>query len=338
VILRMPDRGVRAAVVALPGAGDGRARQPLFEQIGRSLSVMDVAVLSYTRRTVDEGDTPIAVQAAHAIGAMRALKGRLQCPVGLFGFSQGAWAATVAAADDAAGFLVVLGCSGVSPAEQMRFYTDELLRRRGFDERDRTRSRDLRLRFEKFRRRARPGASERERLAAALRDAPRESWFPYACLPDSPPPEGRGWSDMDFDPAPTFGTALLDVRVLPWRPRARVMKADAIRENVDPFVAVDDLHGLVVGLAVWVAIIIAAPLIVLVLAVGLLSVELPLVAALAVILVVVRFAGLIPWQVLIVDRVTGEERRERYRSLWGALRRISAVNSDRRIKVRWAWT
>lgn len=116
------------------------------------------------------------------------------------------------------------------------------------------------------------------------------------------------------------------------------MKADAIRENVDPFVAVDDLHGLVVGLAVWVAIIIAAPLIVLVLAVGLLSVELPLVAAVAVILVVVRFAGLIPWQVLIVDRVTGEERRERYRSLWGALRRISAVNSDRRIKVRWAWT
>lgn len=204
VILRMPDRGVRAAVVALPGAGDGRARQPLFEQIGRSLSVMDVAVLSYTRRTVDEGDTPIAVQAADAIGAMRALKGRLQCPVGLFGFSQGAWAATVAAADDAAGFLVVLGCSGVSPAEQMRFYTDELLRRRGFDERDRTRSRDLRLRFEKFRR-ARPGAWERERLAAALRDASRESWFPYACLPDSPPPEGRGWSDMDFDPAPTFG-------------------------------------------------------------------------------------------------------------------------------------
>lgn len=203
-ILRMPDHGVSAAVVALPGADDGSARQPLFEQIGRNLSTMDVAVLSYARRTVDEGDTPVAVQAADAIGAMRALKGSLQCPVGLFGFSQGAWAATLAATDEAADFLIVLGCSGVSPAEQMRFYTDELLRRRGFNERDRARSRDLRLQFEKYRR-AQPDTSARERLAAALRDASQESWFPYACLTDVPPPDGQGWPDMDFDPRPSFG-------------------------------------------------------------------------------------------------------------------------------------
>jgi hypothetical protein len=42
--------------------------------------------------------------------------------------------------------------------------------------------------------------------------------------------------------------------------------------------------------------------------------------------------------VVIVDQVTGEERRETYRNLWRAARRIRSVNSDRRVKVRWAWS
>ncbi len=132
-------------------------------------------------------------------------------------------------------------------------------------------------------------------------------------------------------------TALLDVRALPWRPRARVMKPDTLRENTDPFMVVDDLQGVVLGLALWLVIIIAAPLIVLVLAAGLLSVELPVVLALGLILLVVRFAGLLPWTVVIVDQVSGDERRESYRNLWRAARRVRAVNSDRRVKVRWAW-
>ena len=75
----------------------------------------------------------------------------------------------------------------------------------------------------------------------------------------------------------------------------------------------------------------------LVLAAGWLSVELPIVVVLAVVFVVVRFTGLMPWKVLIVDLVSGEERCERYRFLWRALRRIREVNNDRRVKVRWAW-
>ena len=132
-------------------------------------------------------------------------------------------------------------------------------------------------------------------------------------------------------------TALLDVRVLPWRPRARVTKPETLRDNADPFMAIDDLEGVVLGLALWLVIIIAAPLIVLVLAAGLLSVELPIVIALGLILLVVRFAGLLPWTVVIVDQVTGDEQRESYRNLLLAARRIRAVNSDRRVKVRWAW-
>lgn len=132
-------------------------------------------------------------------------------------------------------------------------------------------------------------------------------------------------------------TALLDVRVLPWRPRARVMKPEALRGTADQIVVGDDVAGVVIGLAVWLGIIVAAPLIVLVLAVGLLSVELPIVLALGLMLLVVRFTGLLPWEVLIVDQVTGEEQRERYRSVWRAARRIREVNCDRRVKVRWAW-
>lgn len=132
-------------------------------------------------------------------------------------------------------------------------------------------------------------------------------------------------------------TALLDVRVLPWRPRARVMKPDTLRDNAEPFLDFGDLSGVVLGIVLWIAILILAPLIVLVLAVLLFSVELPIVLALAVILLVVRFTGLMPWTVVVVNTVNGEEQTERYRLLWRAVARIRAVNADRRVKVRWAW-
>jgi hypothetical protein len=132
-------------------------------------------------------------------------------------------------------------------------------------------------------------------------------------------------------------TALLDVRLLPWGPRTRVMKPSTLRENADPLMAADDVAGILVGLALWLVVLVAAPLVVLVLAAGLLSVELPVVLALGVVLMAVRFTGLMPWTVVIVDKVTGAERRETYRNLWRAARRIRAINGDRRVKIRWSW-
>jgi hypothetical protein len=133
-------------------------------------------------------------------------------------------------------------------------------------------------------------------------------------------------------------TALLDVRVFPWRPRARVMKPATLRQSADPSLwDFDGVEGVVIGLALWLTILVAAPLGVLVLAAGLFSVELPLVSALAVLLVVARFTGLIPWTVIVLDKISGEERTERYRNLWTATRRIRSVNHDRRVNVRWAW-
>ncbi len=204
-VLRLPDGRVSAGLVMLHGASDGRARQPLFDQLAESLAPLGIAALGYERRVVAGGDTPLDEQAADAVGAVRALRTRLGRPVGVFGFSQGAWAAALAAADDAVGFLIVLGCSGVTPAEQMRFYTDELLRRHGFSERERGRNRGLRLRLEEHLRRPVPDPSVRDALDADLRAAAREPWFPLSYLPSAAPPDSAGWGDMDVDPAPTFG-------------------------------------------------------------------------------------------------------------------------------------
>lgn len=203
-VLRMPDGEVVAGLVTLHGAGNGRARQPLFDQIGQCLAPLGIAVLSYDRRAVDRGDTSLHVQAADAVAAVRVLWSNVGSRVGVFGFSQGAWAAALAAADDAVGFLVVLGCSGVTPAEQMRFYTDELLRRRGFGSRERAANREVRMRLEEYLRAAETNPTDRTALSDALRAASREPWFPSSYLPPTLPPAGTSWDDMDFDPVPSF--------------------------------------------------------------------------------------------------------------------------------------
>lgn len=133
-------------------------------------------------------------------------------------------------------------------------------------------------------------------------------------------------------------SACLEVRVLPWRPRRRVMKVEDLREVSAELVGGStDPTDFAISLGLWLAIVIAAPLIVLMLAAGLFSVELPLVLAIAVLLAVLRFAGVIPWTVLTVDAVSGTETRSSYRSLLRAVRRVREINHDRRVQVRWSW-
>ena len=138
-------------------------------------------------------------------------------------------------------------------------------------------------------------------------------------------------------------SALLEVRVLPWRPRRRVLDKDLIGEGGPPDLVsgADDPAGVVVGivlsLVVWILLIVAAPLIVLVLAIAFLPVEIAFVAVLALLLVVARLLGVVPWTVVVVDLVQKTERRESYRNLLHAVRRIRELNHDRRVLVRWAW-
>ncbi len=200
-VLRIPDGAVRGGLVALHGSSDGRARQPLFEHLGRALAPSGVAVLSYDRRRSGlEEDTPFFVQAEDAVRAMTALRTELDVPVGVFGFSQGAWAAALAGAEEVTSYVVLLGCSGVSPAEQMRFHMDDVMRRVGFDDAEREQALALRRQAEEYLR----GGLDRDTVAAALHEADGQPWFARSFLPTELP-DRDAWSDMDFDPAPSFG-------------------------------------------------------------------------------------------------------------------------------------
>ena len=110
---------------------------------------------------------------------MATLAAEIHAPVGLYGFSQGAWAAALAAsASENVSFLVLLGSCGVSPAVQMRFYTDELLRRAGYDDAARAQLRALRLAVEDVLR----GQGDRDATAGLLAAGASEPWFPLAYL------------------------------------------------------------------------------------------------------------------------------------------------------------
>ena len=134
-------------------------------------------------------------------------------------------------------------------------------------------------------------------------------------------------------------SAWIEVRVFPWLLRTRTMRASTLRERVsdlDALMAIDDLAGIIIGLGVWLGILIAAPLIVLVLAGLLFSVELPVLIIIGALLALARFAGLIPWTVVTLDPL-GQEERTSTRNFVRALQQVRRANGDRRVSVRWAW-
>ena len=202
--LALPDGPVRGGVVPLHPASDGSRRQFLFEHLAETVVPRGVAVLRFDRRASSGGDVPFETQADDALQALRELRTLPEvgsAPLGLWAWSQGAWAAAVAAARSAeVAFLILLAACGVSPAEQMRYGTGEQLRRHGHD--DQQALREL--------------AEVRAALEDALRDPNRldplqavidryaeRPWFELAYVPRTLDPSAD-WRDMDFDPAPIF--------------------------------------------------------------------------------------------------------------------------------------
>jgi uncharacterized protein len=199
--LALPEGQARAGVVPLHPASDGSRRQFLFQHLVDTVVPRGIAVLRYDRRPSPTGeDVPFDAQADDALQALDELRGEVgDVPLGLWAWSQGAWAAALAAArsPDVA-FLVLLAACGVSPAVQMRYGTAEQLRRNGFgDEQSLAELAELRAALE-----------------AALRDSGRldvsqavvdryadRPWFPLAHVDRTLDPAAE-WPDMDFDPAP----------------------------------------------------------------------------------------------------------------------------------------
>lgn len=201
--LTVPEGTVRGGVVPLHPAGDGSRRQFLFEHLADTVVPRGIAILRYDRRPspADE-DVPFDIQAGDALRALDELRAELgDVPLGLWAWSQGAWAGALAASRSSdIAFLVLLAACGVSPAVQMRYGTAEQLRRHGFGE-DPALSElaELRAAFEEaLRDHSRVGAAQ----ALVDRNADRP-WFELAYVPRTLDPNDE-WPDMDFDPAPTL--------------------------------------------------------------------------------------------------------------------------------------
>jgi pimeloyl-ACP methyl ester carboxylesterase len=127
--------------------------------------------------------------------------------VGLWGISQGAWVAPLAATRSTeVAFLVLLASTGVTPADQMRYAVAEQIRRSGFDEQAVSRAVALRDDAERW---VRDG--DARDLDGELAAAAREPWWNLAFLPESLPPEDEADSarraiaeEMFFEPEPVF--------------------------------------------------------------------------------------------------------------------------------------
>ena len=199
--LTLPEGSARAGIVPLHPASDGSRRQFLFEHLADTVVPRGVAVLRFDRRPSPSGDdVAFAVQAEDALQAVDELRAEVgDVPIGLWAWSQGAWAAALAAArSQEVAFLVLLAACGVSPAVQMRYGTAEQLRRNGFgDEQALSELAELRAALEDaFRDPGRLSASQ----AVVDRYADRP-WFPLANVARTLDPAAE-WPDMDFDPAP----------------------------------------------------------------------------------------------------------------------------------------
>ena len=130
--------GARAGLIPLHPANDPSRGSLLFADLAEHLPPLGVAVLRYDRRPGE--DIPLEAQADDALEAaadLRAAVGDPALPIVLWGYSQGAWACLIAAArgPGIAG-LALLGASGVSPAQQMRYTTERQLREAGYGEED----------------------------------------------------------------------------------------------------------------------------------------------------------------------------------------------------------
>jgi uncharacterized protein len=204
--LTLPPGRARGGIVPLHPASDGSRHQFLFEHLADTLVPRGVAVLRFDRRPSAAGDVPFAAQAddaLHALGTLRAEPEVGSAPVGLWAWSQGAWAAALAAARSSdVAFLILLAACGVSPARQMLYGTAEQLRRHGYGDDDALRElAELRAALEDAVR----DPSRREEAQAVIDRYADRPWFPLAYVPRTLDPS-MDWRDMDFDPAPILAS------------------------------------------------------------------------------------------------------------------------------------
>jgi uncharacterized protein len=242
--LTLPSSPARAGVIPLHPASDGSRDQLLFRHLARTLPSLGVAVLRFDRRLKHRGqDVPLADQAADSLAAVDRLRecvGEPGLPVGLWGWSQGAWAAALAAAEPGrrVAFLILVACAGVSPAVQMRYGTSVQLRSSGYGRREQAELVRLRRAVEGALR----GTISRADAQRVIDRYSDQAWFPLAWVPRRLTSRSR-WEDMDYDPSKSFVRAVaptllfygetdewlpIDASVRAWRAAQRVSRNEDI--------------------------------------------------------------------------------------------------------------
>jgi pimeloyl-ACP methyl ester carboxylesterase len=198
--LTRPTTTARAGFVTLHGASNGERSYVLYEHLAELLPAVGIAIIRYDRRPAAAGDVPLVDQADDALAAAAVLRREFgDVPIALWGYSQGAWAAIMAADREPAAIaaLALVSMSAMGPAQQMRFGTAEQLRRHGFAGSDIADLAHLREVYEDYLR----GRISRPVAEDAVRQVATRPWFPLAWVPTDLPPPGV-WTDMDFDPRP----------------------------------------------------------------------------------------------------------------------------------------
>lgn len=202
--LDLPATPVRGNLVVLHGAEAPQRSFFLYEHLAMVMPRLGVAVLRYDRRPSPSGDDiPFEQQAADAITALRWMRAETGgAAAGVWGVSQGGWAAPFTAAryPREVDFVIAVSAAGVSPAQQMRYATERQLRLHGFGEREVAELLRVRCAVEEFLR----GAADRDNAQRLVDSIAGEPWFQHAYLPQDLPPAAGAWTDMDFDPSPIF--------------------------------------------------------------------------------------------------------------------------------------
>lgn len=188
--------------VALHGANEPSRDYFLYEHLAEVVPPTGWDVLRFDRRPSAQG-LPLAQQVADLRIVIDTAESELgkDSPIALWGFSQGAWTAALAASSTVdVAFMVLVGFSAVTPGEQMRFATANYLRSAGHSDQAIAELAILRDAYEAYRRGGIPQGE-----AQAIVDRCRsESWFDLAYVPAQLPRltdlEDSGF--LDFDPLP----------------------------------------------------------------------------------------------------------------------------------------
>lgn len=197
----------RGAVVVLHGSAMPQRSYFLYEHLARGLPRAGVAVLRFDRRPRAHGDVPFAVQADDTVAAVAQLRSWMgDIPVGLWGWSQGTWPASIVAArrPELIAFLVLVATSGVSPAAQMRYGTAQQLLQHGYGDVELAELAHLREALESAVR----GHIDRATAQTVVDQYADRPWFPLAHVPRDLLGFPGTWEDMDYDPQPAIAQVI----------------------------------------------------------------------------------------------------------------------------------